>query len=64
MKIIIQAGGRGSRLEGLTYNKPKCLVAINNFPIIFHLFKKFPDCEFSIIADYKIEVLEKAPSSK
>ena len=59
MKIIIQAGGRGSRLEGLTINKPKCLVAIDNFPIIFHLFKKFPNAEFSIIADYKIEVLEK-----
>ncbi len=59
MKIIVQAGGIGSRLEGLTVNKPKCLVAINNLPIIFHLFKKFPSAEFSIIADYKVEVLEK-----
>ena len=59
MKIIIQAGGKGSRLEGLTLNKPKCLVAINNLPIIFHLFKKFPNADFTIIADYKIEVLEK-----
>jgi choline kinase len=33
--IIIQAGGRGSRLEFLTVNKPKCLVSIDNLPVIF-----------------------------
>lgn len=59
MKIVIQAGGIGSRLEGLTLNKPKCLVAVDNLPIIFHLFKKFSDAEFTIIADYKIDVLKK-----
>jgi len=59
MKIVIQAGGKGSRLEGLTRNKPKCLVPVNNLPILFHAFQKFPDAEFSIIADYKIDVLER-----
>ena len=59
MEIIVQAGGIGSRLEGLTLNKPKCLVAIDNLPIIFHLFKKFPSAKFKIIADYKIDILEK-----
>jgi len=59
VKIIIQAGGRGTRLEGLTRNKPKCLVPVNNLPIIFYAFQKFKDAEFSIIADYKIDVLEK-----
>ncbi len=58
-KIIIQAGGKGTRLEGLTRNKPKCLVPVNNLPIIFYAFKKFPDAEFTIIADYKTDVLEK-----
>ncbi len=58
MKIIIQAGGKGTRLEGLTRNKPKCLVPVNNLPIIFYAFKKFKDAEFTIIADYKTEVLE------
>ena len=38
MKIIIQAGGKGTRLEGLTRNKPKCLVPVNNLPIIFYKF--------------------------
>ena len=59
MKIIIQAGGKGTRLEWLTRNKPKCLVPVNNLPIIFYAFKKFPDAEFTIIADYKTDVLEK-----
>lgn len=57
--IIVQAGGRGSRLKHLTDNKPKALVPINNLPMIFHLFKKFPDSRFVIIADYKADVLEK-----
>ena len=59
MKIIIQAGGRGTRLEGLTRNKPKCLVPVNNLPIIFYAFQNFKDAEFTIIADYKTDVLEK-----
>ncbi len=59
MKIIIQAGGKGTRLEGLTRNKPKCLVPVNNLPIIFHIFQKFKDELFTIITDYKSEVLEK-----
>ena len=59
MKIVIQAGGKGTRLEGLTRNKPKCLVPVNNLPIIFYAFQKFKDAEFTIIADYKTDVLEK-----
>ena len=58
-KIIIQAGGKGTRLEGLTRNKPKCMVPVNNLPIIFYAFQKFKDAEFTIIADYKTNVLEK-----
>lgn len=57
--IIIQAGGRGSRLGYLTDNKPKALVPINNLPMIFHLFDLFPDKRFIIIGDYKIDVFKK-----
>ena len=55
--IIVQAGGRGTRLEYLTANKPKALVPVENLPMLFHLFRKFPDKRFVIIADYKKEVL-------
>ena len=57
--IVVQAGGRGSRLEMLTRNKPKALVPINNLPMIFHLFRLFPDKKFIVIGDYKYDVLSK-----
>lgn len=57
--IIIQAGGKGSRMDYLTRNKPKALVPVNNLPMIFHLFRKYPDKYFIIIGDYKIDVLKK-----
>ena len=57
--IIVQAGGRGSRLETLTANKPKALVPVDNLPMLFHLFNKYPNAEYTIIADYKKEVLKK-----
>lgn len=55
--IIVQAGGKGSRLGYLTNNKPKALVPIENLPMLFHLFRKYPDKRFVIIADYKKEVM-------
>lgn len=57
--IIVQAGGRGSRMQTLTRNKPKALVPINNLPMLFHLFKKFPEKKFIIIGDYQYDVLDK-----
>lgn len=46
-------------MERLTRNKPKALVPVNNLPMIFHLFKKFPDKKFIIIGDYKFDVLKR-----
>lgn len=57
--IIVQAGGRGSRMETLTRNKPKALVPIDNLPMIFHLFRKYPESKFIIIGDYKYDAFEK-----
>lgn len=55
--IVVQAGGKGTRLEHLTRNKPKALVPVENLPMLFHLFRKYPDKRFVIIADYKKDVL-------
>lgn len=55
--IIVQAGGKGTRLGYLTKNKPKALVPVDNLPMLFHLFRKYPDKRFVIIADYQKEVL-------
>ena len=57
--VVVQAGGKGSRMERLTRNKPKALVPVNNLPMIFHLFKKFQDKKFIVIGDYKFDVLKK-----
>lgn len=55
--IVVQAGGKGIRLGSLTKNKPKALVPVENLPMLFHLFQKYPDKRYIIIADYKKEVM-------
>lgn len=57
--IIVQAGGRGSRLRHHTWNKPKCLVSVRGKPLLYHLFDKFPEAHFHIIGDYAFEQLQK-----
>ena len=57
--IIVQAGGKGTRMRQLTTNKPKALVPVDNLPMIFHLFRKYPAKKFIVIGDYKFDVLKK-----
>ena len=61
MKIIVQAGGLGTRMRALTTNKPKALIPVKNSPILFHLLGEFnrPEDEFIIIGDYKYDVLDR-----
>lgn len=55
--VIIQAGGKGTRMGKYTWNKPKALVSVDSLPMIFHTFKVFKNSNFIIIGDYKYEVL-------
>lgn len=57
--IVIQAGGRGSRLEKYTFNKSKALLSVNGMPLILKAFETFKDANFIVIADYKYDVLRK-----
>lgn len=57
--IVVQAGGKGTRLKHLTRNKPKALVPVDNLPMLFHLFRKYPESKYIIIGDYKYDVLER-----
>ena len=41
MKAVILAGGLGSRLSEETLNKPKPLVEVGNYPIIWHIMKTY-----------------------
>lgn len=57
--VIVQAGGRGSRLRHHTWNKPKCLVSVRGKPLLYHLFDRFPDSKFIVIGDYAFDQLER-----
>jgi len=61
--IIVQAGGKGTRLGHLTRNKPKALVPVDNLPMLFHLFRKYPESKYLVIGDYKFDVLERYVSA-
>lgn len=61
MKSIILAAGEGKRLMPLTKNIPKCLVKINNEPIIEQQIKvlgNFDFEDFYMVTGYKFEKLE------
>lgn len=59
LHVIVQAGGRGSRLRHHTWNKPKCLVSVRGKPILYHLFEQFAGARFWIIGDYLFDQLER-----
>jgi glucose-1-phosphate cytidylyltransferase len=61
MKIIIIAGGLGTRISEETEDKPKPMVLIKDKPIIWHLMNIFSlqgFNEFIISTGYKSEVVE------
>lgn len=56
MKLVILAGGRGTRLTEETLIKPKPLVDIGNKPIIWHIMKIYSHYginDFIICLGYK-----------
>ena len=56
MKVVILAGGLGTRLSEETRYKPKPLVSIGRFPILWHLLKIYEfynQNEFIIAGGYK-----------
>ncbi|WP_130471851.1 NTP transferase domain-containing protein [Candidatus Magnetaquicoccus inordinatus] len=57
LQVIVQAGGRGSRLRHHTWNKPKCLVSVHGKTLLNHLFDRFPQARFWVIGDYAFDQL-------
>ena len=56
MKVVILAGGFGSRLSEETHLKPKPMVAIGGKPILWHIMKTYSSFgfnEFVILLGYK-----------
>ena len=56
MKVVILAGGKGSRISYYTQTIPKPMIKIGNIPMLTHimrLFKNFGFDEFIIASGYK-----------
>ena len=56
MKVVILAGGMGTRLSEETVIKPKPMVEIGDKPILWHIMKWYADFgfqEFVICCGYK-----------
>ena len=62
MKVVILAGGFGTRLSEYTKKIPKPMVTINNKPMLIHImehYNKFGFNEFYIAIGYKGNVIKK-----
>lgn len=61
MKTVILAGGLGTRLSEETTLKPKPMVEIGEFPILWHIMKiyeKYHHTDFVVALGYKSEVIK------
>jgi glucose-1-phosphate cytidylyltransferase len=59
-KVIILAGGLGTRLSEETSTRPKPMVEIAGIPILLHIMRIFQaqiNCEFFIATGYKSEMI-------
>ena len=60
MKVIILAGGLGTRISEETDDKPKPMVLLNDKPILWHImsiFAKQGHTDFVVAAGYKGEII-------
>lgn len=61
MKVVILAGGLGTRMREETEFRPKPMVELGGEPLVWHLMKNFARYgfdEFVICAGYKKEIIE------
>jgi glucose-1-phosphate cytidylyltransferase len=62
MKVVILAGGFGTRISEESHLKPKPMIEIGNMPILWHIMKLYGSYgfnEFIICAGYKQECIKK-----
>ena len=61
MRVIILAAGQGTRLRPLTDDKPKCMVELDNKPLIKYqldLFEKFNTKDINVVTGYLEEKID------
>jgi glucose-1-phosphate cytidylyltransferase len=62
MKVVILAGGRGTRLSEETETTPKPMVEIGRHPILWHIMKLYAEQghkEFIVLLGYRGEVIKR-----
>ena len=60
MKVVILAGGKGSRISFYTQKIPKPMIKIGNIPMLVHIigiYKNYGFNEFIIAAGYKSKII-------
>ena len=61
MKVVILAGGLGTRISEYTRTIPKPMIPINNIPILIHIinhYRKYNFNEFYIAVGYKSKIIK------
>ena len=61
MKVVLLAGGFGSRISEESQFKPKPMIEIGGMPILWHIMKEYAyygHTEFVICAGYKQEYIK------
>lgn len=57
--VIIQASGRGTRMELMTQNRPKVLLPFGDKTVLESILDEYPeDTHFIVIGDYLLEVIQ------
>ncbi len=61
MKVVILAGGYGTRISEESMTRPKPMIEINGDPILWHIMKEYSHYgfnEFIICAGYKQHIIK------
>jgi glucose-1-phosphate cytidylyltransferase len=62
MRVVILAGGRGTRLSEETDNRPKPMIEIGNRPILWHIMKQYQSHgfdDFVIAGGYRADFIKR-----
>jgi GTP:adenosylcobinamide-phosphate guanylyltransferase/thiamine kinase-like enzyme len=55
--VIVQSGGKGTRMGHYAANRPKCLIPVNDVPMIVNTMRMYENKKIIIIGDHLIDVL-------
>jgi glucose-1-phosphate cytidylyltransferase len=61
MKVVILAGGYGTRIRDVSSDIPKPMIPIGNYPILWHIMKQFSHYnmnKFILCLGYKAEIIK------